>query len=227
MLPNSRWLAYATAGAATALGTVPSAEAEIHYSGIIDVTVDPPPGTHFATASLPLSNGASIQFLVFSLGFYIYNAASFKMLGADLQHAFRRKDTGFRSDAAKRLRAGWLVSQGPFEQTRPNTYGNIVSDYGSPEWKTGGQGYIGFKFNTGAGTQYGWVRIHIAQWKYSKLIVRDYAWGDPGDRILTGQKSSGGDSVSAVPAQGSLGLLASGAAGLEAWRAQRRATPVH
>lgn len=227
LLSNSRWLAYATAGAATALGAVPAAEAEIHYSGIVDVAVDPPPGQSLATVSLPLSNGASIQFYVVSFGFSIYNAASFKILGADFQHAFRRKDTGFRSDAVKRLRAGSYVSQGPFFQTKADSFGNIVSDYGSPEWKSGGQGYIGFKFNTGAGTQYGWVRIHIAEWRLTKIIVREYAWGDPGDTILTGQKSSSGDSVNALPDEGSLGLLAVGARGLEAWRAQRRATRAH
>lgn len=189
--------------------------------------MDPPPGTHFATATLPLSNGASIQFFVLSFGFSIYNAASFKILGADFQHAFRRKDTGFRSDAVKRLRAGSYVSQGPFDQIKAYSFGNILSDYGSPEWKSGGQGYIGFKFNTGAGTQYGWVRIHIAEWKYSKLIVREYAWGDPGDTILTGQKSSSRDSLGDVPDADSLGLLALGAPGLKAWRAQRRAPPVH
>jgi len=36
VVSTSRWLAYATAGAATALTCAPSAEAEIHYSGVIN-----------------------------------------------------------------------------------------------------------------------------------------------------------------------------------------------
>jgi hypothetical protein len=49
----------------------------------------------------------------------------------------------------------------------------------------------------------------------------DYAWGDPGDRIKTGQKSSAGNMVDAVTESGSVGLLALGAAGLIAWRKRR------
>src|SRR2546423_3283988 len=36
LVSNSRWLAYAAAGAATSLGGAQSAEAEIHYSGVIN-----------------------------------------------------------------------------------------------------------------------------------------------------------------------------------------------
>ena len=37
-IPSSRWLAYAGAGAATSLMSVSPADAEIHYSGHVDVT---------------------------------------------------------------------------------------------------------------------------------------------------------------------------------------------
>src|SRR4030095_1859734 len=40
-IPSSRWLAYASAGAATALTGAPSVEAEIHYSGRVDVAFPP------------------------------------------------------------------------------------------------------------------------------------------------------------------------------------------
>jgi hypothetical protein len=49
----------------------------------------------------------------------------------------------------------------------------------------------------------------------------DYAWGDPGDTIRTGQISSAGDMVDTVTESGSVGLLALGAAGLIAWRKRR------
>src|SRR5690349_55818 len=40
-IPNSRWLAYAGAGAATALAGTNSVDAEIHYSGRLDVYFGP------------------------------------------------------------------------------------------------------------------------------------------------------------------------------------------
>jgi len=48
----------------------------------------------------------------------------------------------------------------------------------------------------------------------------EYAWGDPGDSIQTGQKRNPNESV-AVPESGSLGLLALGAAGVDAWHNRR------
>lgn len=54
-ISNSRWATYAAAGAASALTCANSAEAEIHYSGPINVWL-----TRNAHASLPLSNGASL-----------------------------------------------------------------------------------------------------------------------------------------------------------------------
>src|SRR5207253_4584461 len=95
----------------------------------------------------------------------------------------------------------------------------------------------GFRFNSGAGKQYGWVRIKWGGCSANKYILKDYAWGDPGDQIKAGQTQLHEDgtqvapqaakSADAAPAaagtQGSLGLLALGAVGLQAWRRSRRA----
>jgi hypothetical protein len=43
--------------------------------------------------------------------------------------------------------------------------------------------------------------------------VRDYAWGDPGDRVRAGQGIPGD-----APELESLGVLALGAVGVRAWR---------
>ena len=40
LLRNSRWVAYTSAGAATALAGIASAEAAIHYSGMVDRRFD-------------------------------------------------------------------------------------------------------------------------------------------------------------------------------------------
>jgi hypothetical protein len=90
---------------------------------------------------------------------------------------------------------------------------------------------VGFRFNSGRGIQYGWVRIKFAGCSDNKFIVKDYAWGDPGDQIKTGQTQLDEDVTQVAPpaakgaeadSQGSLGLLALGAVGLKAWRKSRR-----
>src|SRR5690349_14193793 len=64
-MPNSRWTAYAAAGAATAAVIVPTAEAEIHYSGIVNYKFD---GTNqVSSAYFPLDPGASIFLQHFNL----------------------------------------------------------------------------------------------------------------------------------------------------------------
>jgi hypothetical protein len=222
LLTSSRWLAYATAGAATALGGITSAEAEIHYSGRVDVVL---PGQllQISSTKLPLSNRVSIELYNFVFRTSDYNLASFRVLGAEVSHAFRADEVF--TYAVKRLpkRPPILVSQGVFHKTAPPSYSNIRGPYNG-EWHSGdGEGYIGFKFNTGAGTQYGWVRMKIQRDPLVGMKVFDYAWADPGEPIKTGQTSSSGDRIDVVPDQGSLALLAVGGAGLMAWRRRRRA----
>ena len=53
----------------------------------------------------------------------------------------------------------------------------------------------------------------------TKFILSAYAWADPGESIMVGQTVS--NDMSAVTESGSLGLLAIGCAGLDAWRARR------
>ena len=85
--------------------------------------------------------------------------------------------------------------------------------------------FVGFRFNTGNGMQYGWARIQtrdviINHSHHVRDVIKDYAWGDVGDVILTGQTQSlQQGNANSVP--GSLGLLAFGAQGLDAWRTQR------
>ena len=85
------------------------------------------------------------------------------------------------------------------------------------QWTDNGTGYVGFRFNNGAGIQYGWGRVWITGHPENAFEVIDYAWGDVGDRIRAGQTSTN----EMVPEEGSLGWLALGAAGLLAWRKRR------
>jgi len=54
---NSRWLANDAAGAATAFGNAPSADAEIHYSGLVNVLM-----RDARDVIMPLTGGASLFF---------------------------------------------------------------------------------------------------------------------------------------------------------------------
>jgi MYXO-CTERM domain-containing protein len=97
--------------------------------------------------------------------------------------------------------------------------------YGGGGFFDPGIGFVGIRFNNGAGMQYGWARIYRLHSRTGFVLV-DYAWGDPGDQVRAGQTTSASDQPAAVPAQGSLGLLALGGAGLVAWR-KRRTTERH
>ena len=149
-------LAYAAAVSATAFGTA-AAEAEIHYSGVVDKKlVNPHGGT---SARFRLSNGAYISLYNISYGRRGYNYVGFRLRGAAVSHGFRASaGPPYFGVGASRLHSGEPVSQGIFRATYPSsTVGNIRSFYGGGNWDAGGRGFIGFKFNTGAGPQYGWV----------------------------------------------------------------------
>jgi len=213
---NSRWTAYAAAAAATGFGAA-TAEAEIHYSGPIHKKLI---GT--SSDNFPLSNGASIRLFEFSFPLSSYPFAGFNILNAPVTHGFRA--VSYYSEVL-RLAAKDAVSRGTFRETSPASvsWGNIQTFYGrNPFWNDGRRGFIGFKFDTGAGIQYGWVRLKMTRAPKVWMNVIDYAWGDPGDRIKTGQISSRASESAAVPDEGSLGLLALGCAGLVAWRNRRK-----
>ncbi len=90
--------------------------------------------------------------------------------------------------------------------------------YSSLECNAGG--IIGFKFNAGNGPQFGWARILGPDaYHHYRYEIKEYAWADPGERIVAGQRSS--TELGSVSENGSLGLLAFGAQGLDTWRAQR------
>ena len=74
-----------------------------------------------------------------------------------------------------------------------------------------GQGFIGFRFNNGAGVQYGWARIKISGVPHYDFVLLDYAYADPGERLRAGQTLEDTSSDEQAPDQGSLGGLALGA----------------
>jgi hypothetical protein len=213
-----RWATYAAAGAASALTCANSAEAEIHYSGDVSVKL-----TGNAQASLPLSNGASLVFKNIYSGTYYLQHFFFLM-----KEVISGSARGYFSFDVGKLPLRENVSAGEFFSVTGNprvgalfTFrgdGSFAPPYSGRGWT---RGFVGFRFDIGNGTQYGWARIgtKIGGDRRARDIIKDYAWGDPGDAILTGQTQSL-QPATANSVAGSLGLLAFGAQGLDAWRAQ-------
>lgn len=229
-IAKTRWTAYAAAGAASAFTCANSAEGTIHYSGIINRVFD---DCHSDTATFPLDQPGNFFRLRHSLelcGTQYGGGAYFGVVGqAGASFAGRYNPSCNHANelaSVSRLERGDLISNRRFV---PGDSGNLAlatddqcggGQVGQFDGK--GEGFIGFKFNNGSGDQYGWVRIQMHRGINIEQVfkLKDYAYGDVGDRIRAGQISSN----EMLPNQGSLGWLAVGAAGLMAWRKIRSRT---
>jgi len=229
VITNSRWLAYATAGAASVFACAHSAEGAIHYSGPIDqefkgcanIATFPldQPGDFIRLrhTSLGCSSGYS--------GSGLFNVGG--LVGAWIAGFYN--NCGFKPISASNLKRGQLISNRPFVPAQRESAYFAGGCSGGQFTGKNNRGYIGFRFNNGSGDQYGWARIQAGRGILHHFTLRDYAYGDVGDRIKAGQKSSNErvpeESDGIVPQEESLGGLALGAVGLLAWRKRRsRAT---
>src|SRR5439155_3097296 len=219
---HSRWLAYAAAGAATALAGSNSAEAAIHYSGIVREHFPPDKDK---TMRFPLDQAGDS--LLFGRSFHpgtraYYDVAYFTCFGI-ASGAFRGPHaTGDQYyDKVSKLRLGDNISGGNFTCCPESLYGVLAGSFNPvPQWNDRGTGFVGFAFNSGAGVQYGWARVRMVGDPESAFTVMDYAYADPREPIRAGQTSSN----EMLAEEGSLGWLAVGAVGLLAWRKSRSRT---
>jgi hypothetical protein len=215
LIGQTRWAAYASAGAATALGGSHSAEAAVHYSGLLNVAF-PPDGNDIGLFSLdrPADN------LFFSHVILSSVRAGFSV-AASVSAAFRGY-RGLRPYVSK-LDQGENVSSGAFVSGFGAVL-EVVDSEAHGQFGDHGRGFIGFRFNGGAGLQYGWARVKMSGIPGSGFRILDYAYADPGEPIKTGQTRTEQtpDEAQAVD-QGSLGLLALGAIGLVTWRERKSA----
>ncbi len=220
-ISSARWAAYAAAGAATALCHT-TAEAEIHYSGRVHQSIGKTPGLNSAT--FPLESDITLKLTDWIGGGE--GVAQIRFLGA-VASGFVGDFVTYGGVYVSNLKLGALISQLRFVNWCYNDVcvgATIGFGDSSPngKFREPGDGFIGFNFNRGAGTQYGWVRIRTTGEPLYQIIVQDYAWGDPGDSVRTGQRTDS-NKPTGVPYSGSLGLLALGSVGIRAWRRKRRA----
>ena len=230
VITNSRWLAYATAGLASSFAAGQSADAEIHYSGPLNILFDASPGQP-VHKKFPL-NDRSAYFGFANLRapqpWTGYGMAGF-LIKAPVDAGFAATSYGVYGWVSQ-LTSGENISQHQFLRNKfqPGIYfnnklGNLVRYYFNyGHWNRGDTGFVAFKFDAGAGIQYGWARVRIEgnPPRTGDFTVIDYAYGDPGDQLSAGQTSTAGVTKQ-IPSQGSVGLLALGAAGLLAWRQKR------
>jgi hypothetical protein len=218
---HSRWLAYATASAATALADSHSAEAAIHYSGRLNAAF-PRNGLTIKTFQLD-QPGDSIWFYHVGYTFSaFYGKANFENFGI-ASAAFRGAGTLFDVYQVAKLSFGQNISSGKFSHAR-----GYMAQSSLFLWADPGVGFVGFRFNNGAGIQYGWARVRMGGSENKNAFkLLDYAYADPGEQIKAGQRSSDeqapdqGSADEDAPDQGCLGGLALGAVGLLAWRKSR------
>jgi hypothetical protein len=206
-IAKTRWVSYAAAGAATALAGSQSAEAAIHYSG--------PVNERFLVGDaggFRLDQPGDSFRLSHYLGYYGSGPTDRFSIFGIASAAFR----GVQGYVSK-LSPNQTISMGNFIQGA----GYLAGAHRARGWHRG-IGFIGFRFNNGAGVQYGWARIKMNRGRAKSFILVDYAYADPGERLGAGQTSEGTSSDEQAPDQGSLGGLALGAVGLLAWRKSRK-----
>jgi hypothetical protein len=209
VINNSRWVAYATAGAATALVGANHAEGQINYVFVNQHFDATPLGTQAMNFQLDQAS----DFIRFShVATLVLDGAFLGTNGGLATAAFRgiAATNGFKY--ASRLVSGQNISAGPFI-TGHGTLAFRIGYTNSQFLNAGPNQFIGFRFNNGSGIEYGWARLTMDGSPTNTFTLVDYAWADVGTSIVAGQTQ--------VPEPGSLGLLALGGAGLLAWRKRR------
>ena len=213
VIAKSRWTAYATAGAATALMSMESAEADITYSGVLNRPfADSNPGAEGGQDLAFFALGSNASFGLLHAQEMKLNIAGFFMRG-DISAMFRGSSGPGNFRYPSRLNSGVNVSVGNFVQNATISYAATLAYVATAgNFRDPGIGFIGFKFDGGSGTQYGWIRLQMnGAANGNTFTLVDFAFADPGEQIATGQ----------IPEPGSLGLLALGATGLLVWRKRR------
>ena len=221
-ITTGRWAAYTAAAVASTFAAASSAEATIHYSGLINQKIGNRDTEFFPLGEdgnlvliqVPYKQGSSSVQFIGSAFCYASGAVSAGVNGGLLLTCLTSHDPASVSALKRRDN----ISARPFFTGLGVLATNNVYERCDPRGQFGDRGIhlLGFKFNNGEGVQYGWARLKMLGRPFNRMQLVDYAYGDPGDTVAAGQKSG-----NSAPALESLGGLALGAAGLLAWRKRR------
>lgn len=143
----------------------------------------------------------------------------------------------FRNQASQ---AGRLLLEG---MTYYGQYSAALGPYAADGGFVDGENFVGFQFDAGGTTLYGWAKIELgtglidppvvvdsvgdlgtstptaADAMPGEILISEWAFDDSGAAIAVGDT---GDTVAAIPEPHSLALMAMGAAGVAAWRSRRK-----
>ena len=208
MIGEKRWATYAAAGAAAMTAGAQTAEADITH-----IVVNGGAGERIEVG------GSQYFSLVGNAAINLFNYSAFQQngetyaganVGVYNQSNFYGQIAGFQTN-------GWLYASN-LPLAVNSAFGTLA--YGAAgsntnaQFKNPGDGFVGFAFDAGTGTQYGWMRVTMDGGPSNTLTAQEYAFADVGESIKVGQ-------IDAIPEPSSLGVLALGAIGLVAMRRRR------
>lgn len=197
---SSHRLAYAAAaGAVAAAG---SAHAGIIYSGQQNIAID-----QFSALNLNLDGDAYGDVLLKN---YVFGGGNYQ--GATVNF-FPGKLVSFNVGSiayVSALNAGFTIDA---SSVGPSFTGSMAYGGANPsaQFNSASNAFLGLSFAGASGTLYGWVRVSVNN-AAGTFVVHDWAYESTGSGIAAG----------AIPAPGTLGLLAVGASGLGLIRGRKR-----
>lgn len=215
-IDSSKWANYLLVGVAGALAAPGFADGDITYVEVNQFVDHNNVAGSAAVYAFDLAGGANISFANAYVGpdseafaGFLVDASVSAMFGG---YVFNGYNNSFY---VGRYSSGGLVSAVDFIANQSgNLYGSfgfMASQYWGPFIEPG-IGFLGFKFDVGQGTQYGWAQVEMDGPQGNSFTIIDYAFADAGEAIQFGQ----------LPEPNSLGILALGYIGLVAWRRRRR-----
>lgn len=219
-LTTKRWAAYAAAGAAGAVAVLgpQAADAEVTVVDVNVTLMDQNIGDGYFDVFGPYTFGAAGASFVFQQAFSETGTSVGQLVAVG---AGNFTFVGFGAGAyfyPSNLAYGANISTQAFGVAAGNR-GDMAwgAGYTNSQWLAAGTGYVGFRFDLGGGTQYGWAEVAVDGAPGNTGFFSSYGYGAVGDQVLAGVRPAG------VPEPGSLGMLALGGIGLLSWRRKRSA----